>query len=172
MDDIWLIYTAITATYILLLVVFFWRRTRSHEIDLQKFLERAKLQLEMHKESVHKRQQQKITKVMTAMSIMQQVAVEMDKEIARQYQDTINDARAEAQVITKKARDEAEAIRQHATHDLDDYRKERLHEVEADLVKLVMDVTQRVLGSTLSREEHVDLIYKSLEEVKAQKVKL
>lgn len=172
MDDIWLIYTAITATYILLLVVFFWRRTRSHELELDNFLKQAKVQLELHKQSVHKRQQQKITKVMTAMSIMQQVAVEMDKEIAAQYQKTIDDARAESQLLLKKAQDESESIRMHATHDLDDYRKERLHEVEADLVKLVINVTERVLGQTLSRKDHVDLIYKSLEEVKAQKVKL
>ena len=109
---------------------------------------------------------------MAAMSIMQQVAVEMDKEIAAQYQKTIEDARAEAELIIKKSRDEAETIRMHATHDLDDYRKERLHEVEADLVKLVINVTEKVMGTTLSRQDHVDLIYKSLEEVKSQKIKM
>ncbi len=172
MDDIWLIYTAITAVYILLLVVFFWRRTRIHEQELEKFLQQSKLQLDLHKQSVHKRQHQKISKVMAAMSIMQQVAVEMDKEIAAQYQKTIEDARAEAELIIKKSRDEAETIRMHATHDLDDYRKERLHEVEADLVKLVINVTEKVMGTTLSRQDHVDLIYKSLEEVKSQKIKM
>jgi len=172
MNNIWVTYTVVTVVYIGLLMLFFWRKTKKHESELKDFLDHAKKQLELHKTKVHQSNKQKMTKVMAAMSIMQQVAIELDKELNTQYKKLVEEAKEESEKIKQQAQKDAEAIRLSATHDLDDYRAKRLHEIEADLVRLVCTVSEKVLNKSLTHQDHVDLIYKSLEEIKLQKQKM
>lgn len=172
MNQIWIIYTVVTVIYIGLLMLFFWRKTKKHEIELKDFLNTAKQQLDLHKKKVHENNSIKLQKVTAAMAIMQQVAIELDKELNSQYQLLINKAKEEASLINQKAQEEADRIKLEATQDLDEYRNTRIHEIEADLVRLVTSVTEKVLNKTLTYNDQVELIYKSLEEIKLQKQKI
>src|SRR3989344_2044996 len=97
MNTTWLIYTVITVIYIGLLMLFFWRKTKKHESELKSFLTQAKQQLELHKKKVHENNKHKMEKVVAAMSIMQQVAMELDKELNHQYQTILEQSKQEAQ---------------------------------------------------------------------------
>lgn len=171
MNEIWIIYTIVTVVYIGLLILFFWRKTKKHENELKKFLTDAKEQLSIHKKKVHDNNSQKMKKVLMAMSIMQQVAIELDKELNSQYKLLLEKANEEAKSIKEKAEAEAEQIRLEATQDLEDYRNKRIHEIEGDLVRLVCAVSEKVINKTLTHQDHMDLIYRSLDEIKIQKQK-
>ncbi len=50
------------------------------------------------------------------------------------------------------------------------YKEERMKEVDASILKIVKEVTEKVLGKSLNVEEHEKLVHKALEEAKRQKV--
>jgi F0F1-type ATP synthase membrane subunit b/b' len=62
-----------------------------------------------------------------------------------------------------------EAYKQ-AMEGVEKYKEERLKEVDDSILDIVKDVTEKVLGKTLSLEEHEKLVHKALEEAKRQKI--
>lgn len=172
MDKTLLIYTGITVFYILLLIVYFWRRSRKHENELKGFLSTAKKQLDEHKKHVHTEAQTRIEAAMHIIKKLQKLAENLENQSEKEYNQIVDDAKAKAKVVIDEAHEKAKNIMSHADDDLEDYRQQRRQEVEADMVKLVISVTEKVLGQGLHYQDHVQIIHQAMEEIKQQKEKL
>lgn len=171
MNSTWIIYTILTVLYIVVLVIYFLRRTRIHEKELVKFLETAKLQLETHKEEAQAEANQKVAKAVAVVKKVQEVAETFEKEAKGEYDQILEDAKAEKREIIASARTEIEELFKKAEKDLETYRLERHREIEKNLVKLVIAVTERVVEIGLTEKQHADIIGKALEEVKQKKTR-
>lgn len=172
MNTIWIAYTGITAFYIIIIAIYFWRRSKKHELELQDVLQISKTQLEKHRKHVHERAGQRINKAMMLIKQLHRIAANLEIQAKEEYTRLVQAANDQAQEILKEAKQEAQAIKSKADEEFDDYRQKRQQEIEADMVRLVMSVTQKVIKKSLTPQDHQNLILQSLEEVKAQKEKM
>lgn len=167
----WIIYTILTVAYIVVLVVYFLRRTRVHEQELVHFLETAKQQLEAHKVEAAQEANQKVVKAAAVVQKVQQVAESFEKQAKTEYDQIIEDAKTEKREIIASAKTEIESLFKQAEKELEEYRLERYREIERNLVKLVVAVTERVVEVGLDEKQHAEIIEKALDEIKQKKAR-
>ncbi len=165
----WLIYTITTVVYIAVLFLFFYRRHKRQDEQLTQFLEDAKKQLAQHKEQAHTQANHKVIKAFELIKRLQQVAEDLEGQAKQEYDQIIEDAKTEKKEIIEDARKKAQEILMSSEDELEQYKEERRREIEKNLVKLVMSVTEKVVERSLTYEDHVELIHEALEEVKQQK---
>jgi F0F1-type ATP synthase membrane subunit b/b' len=163
--DSWLIYTALTVAYIIILIVYFLRRSRSHEKELQQFLSVAKSQLQSRENEINATAQQKISKAMLLIKKVHDTAAAFEKQAQKEYDQIIEDAKVERQDLLAKTKTEIDLLFKQADREIAEYKANRYKEVEKNMVKLVIAVTQKVVGKSLSESDHKQLIYDSLDEV-------
>jgi F0F1-type ATP synthase membrane subunit b/b' len=168
MDKSWLIYTGLTIIYIVILVIYFIRRSKNHEQELTNFLDLAQHQLENHKLQADKTAQQKITTAMAVVKKVQQAASAFEANAQSEYEQIIEDAQQERREIIAKAKAEIEQLFKQADTELAEYKSTREQEIERNLVKLVIAVTEKVIEVVLSPTQHKDIIYKALDEIKTK----
>jgi flagellar biosynthesis/type III secretory pathway protein FliH len=166
MDNSWLIFTGLTVIYIIILVVYFVRRSKTHEQELSKFLEMAQTQLESHKQQASVEANQKIAKAMAVVKKVQHAAQAFEKEAQTEYAQIIDDAKNERRELIAKAKAEIETLFKQADRELEEYKLERHREIERNLVKLVSAVTQKVVQMSLDEKSHQEIIFKAYEEIK------
>jgi flagellar biosynthesis/type III secretory pathway protein FliH len=165
MDNNWVIYTLLTVAYIIILVIYFIRRSKSHEAELKEFLELAQHQLETHKQQSSQKANQKVAQALAVVKKVQQAARVFEDQAQEEYQHIIDEARAEKRELIAKAKAEIAGLFKDADRELKEYQLKRYGEIEKNLVKLVVDVTEKVVEVSLSPKDHEDLIIKSLEEI-------
>jgi F0F1-type ATP synthase membrane subunit b/b' len=168
MDRSFIILTAIAVIYIIILVVYFLRRSKVHEDELKNFLEMAQRQLEEHKEAAEEEANLKVSKAINVVKKVQQAAEAFEEEAKTEYDSIIEEARAQRRDILAKAKAEIEELFKIADKELDTYKQERYQEVERNLVKLVIAISQKVADLTLTPKQHEDIILKALDEVKKE----
>lgn len=169
MDKTWLIYTGLTVIYIVILVVYFLRRSKNHEKELANFLKLAQEQLEHHKQQTALEANQKVAKAMAVVKKVQEASLAFETQAKNEYDQIIEDARTERREILAKAKAEVELLFKQAESEVETYKRNRFQEVEKSLVKLVMAVTEKVVGISLTSKDHHQLIDQSLAEVKQAK---
>lgn len=167
MNQIWLLYTGITVVYIIILIMYFLRRSRGHEKELTKFLDTAKKQLEDHKLQANLHAQEKVTRMLEILKKVQQEVDVFEQKSQQEYDQIITEAKEERRDIIASARAEIEDLFQKAETEIKTYRQTRYQEIEENLIKLVIAVTEKVVEKSLSEKEHKDLIQKALDEVKS-----
>lgn len=159
----------ITVAYIGILFLYFWRRTKKQDGALTDFLEQAKKQLEQHKVEAHSQASVKVNKAFTLIKRLQTVASDLEANVQTEYDEILKAAKEQAKDIIEDAHQKAEDIVAQADDDLEQYREERQREVEKDMVKLIIQVTEKVVGKGFAYKEHLHLIEEALEEVKQKK---
>lgn len=167
--DNWLVYTFLTVIYIIILAAYFWRRSRNYEKELKEFLAVAKDQLDEREKAVNDRANQKIAKAVALVNKVHDISSAFEKQAQKEYDQIIEDAKVERQEILAKTKTEVDHLFKQADMEISDYKANRYKEVEKNLVKLVMAVTQKVVDKTLNEHDHRDLIYSSLDEVVQKK---
>ncbi len=172
MDNTWLIYTGITVFYIAILVIYFWRRSRKHEQQLVAFLEHAKKQLAEHQKRVHNETEERLDKAFALIRRLQHVAENLENQAQDEYDQIVEDAKEEKKAILKQAREQSQEILTSADQELEDYREKRQHQIEGEMVKLVISVSEKVVEKSLTRADQVDLIQRAVNEIKEEKQKL
>jgi F-type H+-transporting ATPase subunit b len=168
----WLIYTILTVAYIVILVLYFLRRSKTHEQELGKFLDTAKEQLEAHKREADAEAAAKVAKAMEVVKKVQAVSEEFEKNAQAEYDQIIEDAKAERHDILAQAKTDVAEYYAKADEEIETYKAERMREVERNLVKLIISITQKVVEVSLNPEQHQDIIKKALDEVKQNKARL
>lgn len=168
----WLIYTGLTVAYIIILVLYFLRRSKTHEQELAKFLETAKSQLESHKKQANDEAQVKISKALQVVKKVEQAAKDFETQAQTEYERIIEDGKAERRDLLAQAKAEVTELYKQADVEIEEYKAERMREVERNLVKLIIAITQKVVEVTLTPEDHQKIIEKALEEVKQNKSRL
>ncbi|MGI5828410.1 MAG: hypothetical protein ACOX6V_05315, partial [Patescibacteria group bacterium] len=123
--DTWLIYTITTAFYIGILFLFFWRRHRKQDQELNRFLEEAKKQLSTHKEQANSHASQKVAKAFELIKRLQHIAEDLETQAKEEYEQIIEDAKLEKKEILEDARKKALEIVQGADTELEAYKEER-----------------------------------------------
>jgi len=166
MEKTWILYTVLTVAYIIVLVIYFIRRSKTHEKELSNFLKIAQDQLETHKQQAAQEANQKVVKAMSVVKKVQLAAQTFEEQAQSEYEQIIDDAKAERREILAQAKSEIEELFQKTDRELDEYKAARYREIEKNLVKLVISVTQKVVGTVLTPKDHQDIIDKALEEVK------
>jgi len=167
MNQLWLLYTGITITYVVILIIYFLRRSKVHEKELTKFLDTAKKQLDDHKHQTSDEANQKVAKMLQVLKRVQDEVDNFEQKAQEEYEQIVTDAKTERRDIIASARTEIEELFQTAEKELRDYRQTRYQEIEENLIKLVMAVTEKVVEKSLSAKEHKDIILKALDEVKS-----
>lgn len=170
MNSIWIIY-AITIVYIVVLVMYFIRRSKNHEKELDKFLSSAKMQVERHKVLATKRANEKVVKAVEIIKKVQKAAEDFETKAQSEYEQIIQDAKEERREIIASAKGEIEKLFSQAEEELGTYRVERQREIEKNLIKLVIAVTEKVVEMKLDPITHKQLIVRALKEVKSKKDK-
>lgn len=165
----WLIFTGITIAYIVILVVYFIRRSKSHEAELKNFLELAQHQLDTHKQEATAQANFKVNQAMDLVKQVQLAAQKFETEAQKDYEEIISDAKAERREILANTKADIEEMFKKADKELLEYKAARHQEIEKNLVKLVMAVSEKVAQIHLTPKQHEDIIFKSLEEVKLKK---
>jgi F0F1-type ATP synthase membrane subunit b/b' len=171
MDKSWLIYTLLTIFYIIILVIYFLRRSKSHEKELTNFLDLAQQQLETHKLQADKRAEQKVSAVMAVVKKIQQATVSFEGQVQSEYEKIIDDAQQERRELLAKTKTEIEQLFKQSDKELDEYKTTRQQEIEKNLVKLVIAVTEKVVDVSLSPTQHKEIIMKALEEIKQKQAR-
>lgn len=169
MNNLWLLYTGLTVTYIIILVAYFLRRTKSHENQLQEFLMTAKKQVDLHKREVNRKANFKIHQAAQVVKKIQSATEVFETEVQKEYEKIIEDAKSERREIIAQAKTEIQELFEQADHELEEYRQARQQEIERNLVKMVLSVTEKVVEVSLDDKQHKEIIYKALDEVKASK---
>lgn len=169
MDRLWITFSVITIAYVVILVTYFFRRSKSHESELADFLKTAKHQIDLHKKEATKQANIKVAKAAAIVKKVQQATENFEKEAQEEYEQIIEDAKAERREILAQAKAEIEELFNQAQQELKDYKKQRQQEIERNLVKLVMSVTEKVVQISFTEKDHKHLIVKALEEVKENK---
>lgn len=165
----WLIYTGITVAYLIILVLYFLRRSKTHERELTTFLATAKDQLESHKQQVNQEAAVKISQALEVIKKVQKAAGEFEKNAQAEYNQIIEDAKTERKEILSQAKQEVADYYAQADTELEQYKTERMREVERNLVKLIISITQKVVDISLTQDHHEKIIKDALEEVKKNK---
>lgn len=158
-----------TVIYIVLILVYFLRRSKSHEQELTKFLQTAKDQVELHKQEATRQANAKVSKAMEVVQKVQQATAAFEEKAQQEYEQIIEDAKAEKREILAAAKSEVEDLFKEAEIELEEYRQHRKQEIEKNLIRMVTAVTQRVVEMSLDETKHVELIKKALDEVKTKK---
>jgi len=171
MDRTWLIYTGLTVAYIVILVLYFLRRSKTHEQELEKFLELAQSQLEDHKSKADQKAQQKTAAAMAVVKKVQQATLKFEQQAQAEYDAIIEDAQQERRELLAKTKTEVDQLFKQADKELEDYRLARQQEIERNLIKLVIAVTEKVVEVSLSPTQHKQIILKSLDEVKQKQAR-
>jgi F0F1-type ATP synthase membrane subunit b/b' len=171
MDRSWLVYTGLTIVYIIILVIYFIRRSKSHEQELTQFLNVAQQQLEQYKLQVSQKADQQVTKAMSVVKKVQQAAANFEQQAQSEYEQIIEDAKTERREILAKTKAEVEQLFKQAEQEREEYRANRQQEIEKSLVKLVVTVTEKVVQQSLSPVQHKEIIYKALEEIKQKQLR-
>ncbi len=168
----WLIYTGLTVAYIIILVLYFLRRSKTHEHELSQFLATAKDQLESHKQETNALAQEKVNQALEVVKKVQKVAQEFEKNAQAEYDQIIEDAKTEKKEILSQAKTEIAELYANADEELEAYKAERMREIERNLVKLVISITQKVVDVSLKPSDHEKIITDALEEVKKSRSRL
>jgi F0F1-type ATP synthase membrane subunit b/b' len=168
----WLIYTGLTVAYIIILVLYFLRRSKTHEQELSRFLDTAKDQLEMHKKQANQEAGIKINQALSVVKKVQKVALDFEKQAETEYSAIIEDAKKERRELLAQAKNDVADFYTKADTEIEEYKAERMREIERSLVKLIMAITQKVVEVSLKPHEHEEIIFKSLEEFKKNKARL
>jgi flagellar biosynthesis/type III secretory pathway protein FliH len=171
MNRTWIIYTALTVAYIVILVIYFLRRSKSHEAELTHFLTTAKDQVEIHKQQAASQANVKVAKAMQIVQKVTEAAEVFEERAQEEYNQIIEDAKAEKREIIASAKGEVEALFEQAEVELEEYKQHRQQEIERNLVKMVTAITERVVETAFTPEHHKELIYKALEEIKTKKAR-
>jgi|SRR3989344_1078244 len=78
-----------------------------------------------------------------------------------------------SQEVTKAQVEANKTIKEayeNAAIEVNKYKEERMKQVDNAILSIVKDVTEKVLGKTISSDEHEKLVQKALEEAKKQKI--
>lgn len=169
MNTTFLVAGIFTVIYVVLILLYFLRRTKSHEDELTKFLSTAKDQVELHKQEATRQANVKVTKAMQVVQKVQAAAAAFEEKAQEEYEQIIDDAKAERREIIASAKSEVEDLFKEAEVELEEYRQHRQQEIEKNLIRMVTAISQRVVEMSLDKGAHKDLIKKALEEVKAKK---
>lgn len=161
----WIVYTAITVIYIIILVVYFLRRSKVHEKELKHFLDLAQQQLDAHKAQASAEAATKVAQATAVVKRVQAAAQMFEDQAKTEYDKIISDAKEERRDLIAKAKAEIEQLFKDAEVELAAYKVERHREIEKNLVKLVVAVSERVVEQSLSAGSHKDLIYQALAEI-------
>lgn len=165
----WLIFTGITIAYIIILVIYFIRRSKSHEAELKKFLDMAQNQLETHKKQTTTEANVKVNQALELVKQVQIAATQFETQAQEDYEQIIKDAKEERRQILADTKAEVEDSFKKADLELEQYKAERHQEIERNLVKLVIAVSEKVAQLHLTPKAHEEIIFKALEEVKLKK---
>jgi len=92
MNEVWIVYTIITVVYIALLLLYFWRKNKAQEKELESFLMQAKSQMDLHETKVHDQASHKMHKMVTAMTILQRIINDLQIEAQREHDRLMADA--------------------------------------------------------------------------------
>ncbi len=168
----WLIYTGLTVAYIIILVLYFLRRSKTHEQELSTFLSTAKDQLETHKKQASQEAAVKINQALEVVKKVQRVAKDFETSAQEEYNQIVEDAKAERREIIAQAKTEIAELYTTADAELEQYKADRMREVERNLVKLVISITQKVVGVGLKPSDHEKIILEALDEVKKSKSRI
>lgn len=169
MTKFWLSITGLVIVYIVVLVVYFLRRSKSHEAELAKFLNTAKEQVELHKKEASRQADVKIAKAQLVVKKVIAAAQAFENEAKVEYDRIILEGKTKKKAMLEEAKTEIESLFEEAEEELELYRLRRQQEIEKNLVKMVMAVTEKVVETSLSPKEHKTLIFKALDEIKAKK---
>ena len=172
MDQTWLITSGLTIFYIIILVVYFARRSKSHEKELVHFLETAKQKLEEHKQITYQEANQKVVKAMEVVKKVELAAQNFESQAQEEYNNIIEEAKSEKKEVIDSAKEEIRELFDQAQEDLKIYQEERQLEIEKNLVKLVVSVSEKVTEISLSEKMQKDLVYKALDEIKSKKSRI
>ncbi len=166
MNLTWLIFPVITTAYVVLLILYFLRRTKHHQSQLETFLKSAKGQIDLHKKEAEKTANLKVAKAATIVQKVQEATLAFEEQAQAEYEQIIKDAKDERREILSSAKSEIEELFAQAEQELETYRQARHQEIERNLVKMVMSITEKVTEMSLSPEDHQHLIKQALEEIK------
>lgn len=170
MNNIWFIY-AIPIIYIPFFVYYIIRRSKAHEAELEKFLGTAKAQVEKHKKMASNRANQKVIKAVELIKKVQSAAENFENKAQTEYEQIIQDAKEERREIIASAKVEIEKLFKQAEEDLETYKVDRQKEIEKNLIKLVVAVTEKVVEMKLDPTAHKQLIVRALKDIKSKKDK-
>lgn len=169
MNSFFIFAAIFTLVYIVLILVYFLRRSKSHEEELTNFLTTAKDQVELHKQEATRQANVKVVHAMEVVKKVQQAAAAFEQNAQKEYDLIIQEAKARRQELIAEAKDEVEELFAQAEHELEEYRAHRQQEIEKNLVKMVTAVAQRVVDLSLDDQKHQQLIFKALDEIKTKK---
>jgi len=158
-----------TVIYIVLILIYFLRRSRSHEKELTSFLQTAKDQVELHKKEATRQANEKVTKAMEVVQKVQEATSAFESKAQQEYEQIIEEAKAQKRELLSEAKEEVEELFEQAEVELEEYRQHRQQEIEKNLIKMVNAVTQRVVELSLDEKKHQELIKKALDEVKSKR---
>ena len=162
----WIVSTITLIIYTATLSYYFFRRTKKHEEELHALLSGAKQQLQQHKEVAHSQANVKVKKAFDLIRRLQHVAGDLEVNIQSEYDTILADAKEMKKEIIDEAKQKAKEIVASADDELEEYKHERRMEIEKNLTRLVVSVSEKVVGKSLSYEDHLDLIHEALDEVK------
>jgi len=115
--------------------------------------------------------QEVLTKAKTdVVEIISNISDEVKKEATVEIQtmrQTLTQEIANAQVVTRKAIEDSLSK---VGEEIEAYKKARFERIDSAVIDIIRQVSQRVIGKSLSTEEKEDLIIKSLEEAKKENV--
>lgn len=168
----WLIAGIILVVNTILLVWLFSRKSKEQEEELNKLLNDAKAALQKHKEIANSQANIKVQKAFTLIRRLQSIAADLEGHVQIEYEEIINDAKKTRKEIISQAKKEAEKIIHSADAELEEYKQARRQEIEKNLVKLIISVTEKVVGKTLTYDDHIDLIQEALNDVKKRKERI
>lgn len=169
MNQTWLIYTTVTIAYIIILIVYFLRRSKHHEEELTQFLSTAKDQIDLHKNQASLKANLRVKKAAEVVRKVQQATELFEEQVQEEYEQIIQGAKEEKHELIAQAKTEVEELFKQADQELEEYRQSRYQEVERNLVKLVMSVAEKVTEQSLTANDHKQLIFKTLQEIKSNK---
>ena len=169
MDTSFLIYTLTLVLYVVLLYIFFERKYKKQDRELSDFLGDAKRQLQNHKVQASVEANKKVEKAFELIKKLQSIAEDLEGQAKSEYDEIIFDGKREKKEMIEDARKKAMEIIQSADDELEDYKTDRKREIERNLVKLVMSVTEKVVEKDLDYAKHLELIKQAVDEVKQQK---
>lgn len=171
MNSFFIFAAVFTLIYIVLILVYFLRRSKSHEEELTNFLTTAKDQVELHKKEATRQANTKVTYAMDVVKKVQMAASAFEQKAQGEYEQIIQEAKLQKKEILAEAKEEVEELFNQAEYELEEYRQHRQQEIEKNLVKMVTAVSQRVVEISLDDEKHRQLIYKALDEIKTKKTR-
>lgn len=171
MNSFFIFAAAFTLIYIVLILVYFLRRSKSHEEELTNFLTTAKDQVELHKQEAARQANVKVTHAMQVVQKVQQAASVFEQNAQKEFEAIIQEAKLQRKQILDEAKEEVEELFEQAEQELEEYRAHRQQEIEKNLVRMVCSVSQRVVEMSLDEDKHRQLIFKALDEIKTKKMR-